>query len=372
MHNDRIDVLRALAIILVFLHHAQICLFPGYHVSDYTEAGTLAVNDLPSAILNFSPAAFGYTGVHLFLIISGFLIHMGTVRAETKGKPFEGGTFFSKRFWRIYPPYLLALLFFCFAVQGSRYLLQGPKIIDLLSHVLMAHNLTDSTFNSINPSFWSIALEVQLYLVYPLLLLLRRRMKLRTITLLMVCLSLLMEWIPRALDIRGMGLAYEMSLPRYWFIWCAGAWLAEQHLGGKRLFAQIAGPCSVLFFLGMAAARYFEWASPYSVYFAVLGWLSFFEWWMNLRIPERWRISAPFKAFTAIGLCSYSIYLIHQPFLRPMLSFFGDYGPWPLALSVKLTVVFGIVFLISWALYQWVELPSIAYGAKRRDRDKSA
>lgn len=103
MHNDRIDVLRALAIILVFLHHAQICLFPGYHVSDYTEAGTLAVTGLPSAILNFSPAAFGYTGVHLFLIISGFLIHMGTVRAETKGKTFEGGTFFSKRFWRIYP-----------------------------------------------------------------------------------------------------------------------------------------------------------------------------------------------------------------------------------------------------------------------------
>lgn len=370
MHNDRIDVLRALAIILVFLHHAQICLFPGYHVTGYTGSGTLAVPDVHSAILNFSPAAFGNTGVHLFLLISGFLIHMGTVRAETKGKPFEGGTFFSKRFWRIYPPYLLALLFFCFAVQGSRYLLHGPKIIDLLSHVFMAHNLTDSTFNSINPSFWSIALEVQLYLVYPLVLVLRRRLNLQTITLLMVCLSLTMEWIPRALDTPGMGLAYAMSLPRYWFIWCAGAWLAEQHLIGKRLFAQRAGQCSVVFFLGMAAARYFEWATPYGVYFAVLGWLAFFEWWMNLRIPERWQISAPFKAFTAIGLCSYSIYLIHQPFLRPMLNFFGDYGPWPLALSVKLTVVFGIIFLISWALYQWVELPSIAYGAKRRTSER--
>jgi peptidoglycan/LPS O-acetylase OafA/YrhL len=372
MHNDRIDVLRSLAIILVFLHHAQICLFPGYHITQYLEDGTLALTGIRTSLLNFSPGAFGYTGVHLFLIISGFLIHLGTVRAETKGKPFEGGTFFSKRFWRIYPPYILTLLFFCFAVQGSRYLLDGPKSIDLLAHAFMLHNLSDSTFNSINPSFWSIALEVQLYLVYPLLLVLRRRLNLRTITLLMVCLSLVMEWIPRALDIHGMGLAYGMSLPRYWFMWCAGAWLAEQHLIGKRLFAQFAGPCSMLFFLGMGAARYFEWATPYGVYFAVLGWLAFFEWWMNLKIPENWPSSIPFKAFTAIGLCSYSIYLIHQPFLRPMLKFFGDYGPWPLAISVKLVVVFGIIFLISWSLYQWVELPAIAIGARKREKKRAA
>jgi len=372
MHNDRIDVLRALAIVLVFLHHAQICLFPGYHVTDYAEAGTLAVTDLRSAVLNFSPAAFGYTGVHLFLIISGFLIHMGTVKAEAKGRTFDGRTFFSKRFWRIYPPYLLALLFFCFAVQGSRYVLEGHKVVDLLSHALMVHNLFDSTFNSINPSFWSIALEVQLYLVYPLLLVVRRALDIRTILLIMVLVSVMMQWLPRMLDIDPGGLAYDMSLPRYWFIWCAGAWLAEQHLAGKRLFGQLAGPWAALLLFGMAGARYVEWAAPYGVYCAVFGWLAFFEWWMNTRIPEGLRLSMPFKAFTAIGLCSYSIYLIHQPFLRPMLRFFGEYGPMPLALMVKLTVVFGIIFLVSWALYQWVELPSIAFGAKTRDRDKSA
>lgn len=53
-----------------------------------------------------------------------------------------------------------------------------------------------------------------------------------------------------------------------------------------------------------------------------------------------------------------------------MLKSFGDHGPWPLALSVKLTVVSGIVFLISWALYQWIELPSIAFGAKRRTSER--
>lgn len=254
MHNDRIDVLRALAIILVFLHHAQICLFPGYHITGYADDGTLALTGVRSALLNFSPAAFGYTGVHLFLIISGFLIHAGTLKLEAKGLPFNGKTFFSKRFWRIYPPYLLALLFFCFAVQGSRYLLEGHKLWDLLSHALMVHNLSDSTFNSINPSFWSIALEVQLYLVYPLLLVLRRRMEIRTIFLLLVLLSLIMHWIPHLLALDGIGLAYDMSLPRYWFIWCAGAWLAERHQAGRRLFGTVPGVSAVLLLLCMAVA----------------------------------------------------------------------------------------------------------------------
>lgn len=109
--------------------------------------------------------------------------------------------------------------------------------------------------------------------------------------------------------------------------------------------------------------------APYGVYFAVLGWLAFFEYWVKLDMPARWLRSLPFKAFTAIGLCSYSIYLIHQPFLRPLLRYFGEYGPLPLAISVKLVVVFGVIFLLSWSLYQLVELPSIAFGARTRKGD---
>jgi len=367
MHLDRIDILRALAIILVFLHHAQICLFPGYEVSTFTLDGTRAVLDARSALLNFSPAAFGYTGVQLFLLISGFLIHLGTLNGLKNGKAFAIGTFMSKRFWRIYPPYLLVLLFLCFAVQGSRYLIRPDKIHELLSHALMAHNLNDATFGAINPSFWSIALEVQLYLVYPVLLFARKRWGINATFLGTVIMAVVTILLGR-FAFTGMGLSYWTSVPAYWYIWCAGALLAERYHAKARLFPTRPGTIAAILFAGMWVSKYFVWSVVLTVPFAVFAWLAFFEWALYVPLSAKAQHSMVFKALSTVGLCSYSIYLIHQPYLRELLRYFGTYGPMPLALLVKVTVVFAILFFLSYALYLLVELPSIAYGARLRNK----
>src|SRR5262249_13845270 len=102
-----------------------------------------------------------------------FCIHLSHQRSGNKG--WLG--FFNRRFFRIYPAYLLTLCVFYFA--WPRYALHGGDITlarDFGAHALAVHNLAQETYNSINASFWSIAVEIQLYAIYPLLFLLSVRL----------------------------------------------------------------------------------------------------------------------------------------------------------------------------------------------------
>lgn len=324
-------------------------------------------------LLNLSPAAFGWTGVQLFLLISGLLIHLGYLKGLSNGRDFDARTFFSNRFWRIYPPYLLTLLFFCFAVHGGRYLTQPDKVADLLTHVFMVHNLTSHTMWSINPSLWSIALEVQLYLIYPLLLMIRARMGME-LTLLSTYGIGALILVLNHLGLPGNhDMAYTANVLAYWYIWCSGAFLAERFHQGRSVFPS--GNRTLLLsqalFIGMLVAHCFDASKVIVVPLAVMAWSAFFEWSLQVRLPDRLERSAPFRGLVVVGLCSYSIYLIHQPYLRQLLKFFGGYGFEPAALVIKVAVVFVIVFLIAYALYKLVELPSIEQGVRSRERRKA-
>ena len=85
--------------------------------------------------------------------------------------------FYLRRFFRIYPPDLLALLFFARALPVSRLPLAFPRysFADLFTHGTLTHNYFPRSIYKINGAFWSIAVEAQLYLIYPLLLTLVRR-----------------------------------------------------------------------------------------------------------------------------------------------------------------------------------------------------
>ncbi|PKK36567.1 hypothetical protein BWI96_11995 [Siphonobacter sp. SORGH_AS_0500] len=168
------DLLRGVAILAVFGYHWHI-----HTVNDYFPITTDFIFNEPITIhklyTTFSPLAFGHVGVQLFLVISGFLIHYSYLRKE---KAFNGRDFFSRRFWRIYPPYLLILLFFVFR-SSDQILYYFKDTIGkqaFFTHLLMVHNLSGDSriIFGINSSFWSLALEVQLYLLYPLFLYLRK------------------------------------------------------------------------------------------------------------------------------------------------------------------------------------------------------
>ena len=59
-------------------------------------------------------SSFGYIGVFLFFVISGFCIHLQWAKAKANGVEPEirFGSFWKRRIRRLYPPYIIAILLF--------------------------------------------------------------------------------------------------------------------------------------------------------------------------------------------------------------------------------------------------------------------
>lgn len=350
--------MRGIAIICVFLFHAQEFLFPKFKLGDSTGK---------TGLLNLLPTAYGWTGVELFLLVSGFVIHLGFLSGNQQ---FNLSVFYSKRFWRIYPPYLLSLLIFCFTGAGINYYIYSHEgLKDLFAHLFLVHNLFDRFYFSINGVYWSLALEMQLYLLYPLLLWLRKKYGINKTTLIIWLIMPLSYGITYFI-LSGSKIAQANFVLNYWGVWALGALLAERYFYNQILFKKYRGVIAAAGFILIILAGFY--ISPaLSALISVVAWLAFFEWVLHAQINTK---TYTFKILIAIGLCSYSIYLLHEPPLFKMLSWFNILGPRSYLAFVKAIPAFALIFVVSYLYYRIIELPSIKLGQyfRRKINLKSA
>jgi len=154
-----LDGVRGLAALYVVVNHIFLRAFPGY----------------PADTAPFWAAWFiyGRFAVVVFIVLSGLSLTLAPAR---NGWRLDGVSRFARRrAWRILPPYWAALAFSLLVAwlivpppgEGA------PDVGSLLVNGLLVQNIVAAP--TPNRAFWSIAVEAQLYLLFPLLLLLVRR-----------------------------------------------------------------------------------------------------------------------------------------------------------------------------------------------------
>lgn len=143
-----LDHLRALAITFVFIFHYSIL-----------SAGN------PQWLLNIS--GFGWTGVDLFFVLSGFLIASQLFSEIKKGRGVSFKTFFAKRCFRILPAFwVVVAIYFCFPFFREK-----EALPSLLKFLTFTQNLNLDIRNTGTFSHaWSLCVEEHFYFLLPVML----------------------------------------------------------------------------------------------------------------------------------------------------------------------------------------------------------
>lgn len=154
-----------------FLRVICVFLVAWYHI--WQQSWLRPAFSLGPVRLNFEPVVrTGYMMVDLLLMLSGFLLFLPWARSRFENTPVPSlGEYYRKRAARILPSYLFcifAVLFF-FALPGGEYSSAEHMWCDLLSHLTFTHNLFPMAYQStrLNGVLWTLAVEVQFYLVAP-------------------------------------------------------------------------------------------------------------------------------------------------------------------------------------------------------------
>ena len=338
-----IEGLRAVAVLLVVLSHAGVPLLAG-----------------------------GFVGVDVFFVISGFLITTLLLREAEQTGRISVPRFYARRAVRLLPAAALVLLV---TLLGARLFLPmvrlGEYARDAVAAAGYAANLrfaqvgTDYLSADQSPSpfqhFWSLAVEEQFYLVWPLLILAaahlwRRRRSLAAVLGVLVVVSFVLSVTETA---RSAPWAYFGPHTRAWELG-AGALLA---LGVSRLdrlprLARAGLGWAGLAAIGLAAVSYDDATA-------------FPGWRAALPVAGTVAVLAAggagvgpmlgLRPMQAIGRLSYGWYLWHWPVLL--------IGPAVLRVSgslpQKLVLVAGALVL-AWCSYRWVENPLRHRAALRR------
>ena len=297
---------------------------------------------LPAGLLK-SSGEYGWLGVEMFFVISGFVIPYALYKAQYELPQY--GRFLAKRIIRLDPPYIvdICLILALAYIVPLAPMFHGPPpnytLAQLLGHLGYANTLIGKPW--INPVFWSLGLEFQYYLlvglIFPLLVSSNRLIR----WALIVALLLPGPFIPRS------------SLIFAWLpLFVAGILTFQKKVGllSNRVFAAgLAVVFSIVWFEGRLGIAALGFPAAIVMLLTVLA-IAF----LTLRSSR----------LTWLGGISYSLYLVHCPIGGKVVNLGARHAH---GLYSEITVlIFAATasILAAYLLYRAVELPSQRLSSK--------
>jgi peptidoglycan/LPS O-acetylase OafA/YrhL len=210
------------------------------------------------------------------------------------------------------------------AVVGARAVARSGAVPpdfwgSLAAHLGWVHNLDRDFLAGFNMPLWSLALEFQLYLLFPVFLLVRERWGLLTLAFITVVLELLYRSAVYPLvqgDDWALNYSLAFAVPGRMFEFVIGIVAAGlvKNVRGNSLPVKVRWLAAVLWAGSGAAALHLTLA--FSLYHPAVDvfWGLFFGLTLFLSfVLDSWRAALSTRWLVRCGICSYSVYLIHHP-----------------------------------------------------------
>ena len=331
-----IDGLRAVAVVSVMLFHANVPGFSG-----------------------------GYVGVDVFFVISGYLITGILTRELAEGR-FSFLGFYERRIRRIFPALFTMLLavtaigIVIFPPQQLRdYARSMLSLLGLSSNLYFRHTsfatgyFADESTVQYLLHTWTLSLEEQFYLFFPMLLLCLHRFARRSMLPLLLGLACL-SYIAGVLEVRAHPVTAFYLLPgRAWEL-MLGAILAMNALPALRT----AWARSQLGAVGLTGIVYsvvaYSSATPFPGAAALLPCIgTALILYSGQHGASRMKSLLGLPPLVFVGLISYSLYLWHWPAIVLTKYFYADYATPPSNQIPGMVISFGLAIVT----FAWVETP---------------
>lgn len=335
-YRPDIDGMRALAIICVLIFHA-----------------------FPESLKG------GFIGVDIFFVISGYLI-TGIIHKDLENNNFSFAGFYARRIRRIFPALLTILIITCIFgwfflladeyQQLGKYIAAGASFVTNFSLWLEAGYFDNASPTKPLLHLWSLAIEEQFYLFWPLFMCIARKTKINILWATLACLFISFAFNIARIHGHPVGTFYLPS-SRMWELFAGSLLSIYQARKSPDISLPRANALKTIFsLLGFGliifTALRVTKDDPYPGWFAILpvsGAAILIAVgpgaWLNRRILSQ-------RAFIDIGLISYPLYVWHWPILSFLYILNGDepssYQRWAaLALS----------FLLAALTYHFIEKP---------------
>ena len=304
---------------------------------------------------------WGAAGVSLFFVLSGFLITGILLRARDEadavGQPVRTtlGRFYVRRFLRIFPLYYVAVIVsaICLA-EGRSMLVPNLLYLSNIAQFLNGHVAGGVAL------FWSLAVEEQFYLVWPLAILLLPRRALRPTIVATIALAAIFR-VGMATLAPGHGLTYMLPISCLDALGL-GALLALLRMkeGGSRRLESIGLLVGLPTWLAIRALIVANRAPPAIAAIEPTAYALVFAW-LIARVADGFRGAVgrvlAWRPIVYLGTISYGLYVVHT-LVYPIAIARVRVWPVPSVMSIlplRLVVLFvstAAVASLSWWLYE--------------------
>lgn len=332
----RLDGLRGIAVLLVLLQH-----FPAIQGLDFYNR----------FLSFFKKLGLGYVGVELFFILSGYLITRLLVSAFEQRQQNILKNFYIKRAFRILPVFFLTI--------GVCFLLLPEFDYKYIAGFLANYYFAFYTDPHPLRHFWSLAVEEQFYLIWPLIVLLAvsYRFRIEKVLVVLMCIAVAIilyrdVWVATELS-RDL---IHRSVETRMIALCVGSYFAVCGLPEKSLqFLFFLLAATVILVMGLQLLNQTGlW--PYMKSTKTFGFLvvSSCIFLMAAKNGSRLVWFFELRPLVAIGLVSYGLYVYHLPLFYYLgyshMQMRGDQASLGVAIALLSATFF--IAIISWFLME--------------------
>lgn len=281
---------------------------------------------------------FGGTGIHLFILLSGFGLYY-----SFKNKPLSYPAFLKRRFSKVYFPYIFVVLIsalislFIPIYDNSLYALGG--------HIFLYKMFDESIIGSYGYQLWFISMIFQFYLTFHIIIWIKSKLKPNLFFISALLISLCWALFIFLID-KGDQRVWNSFFLQYYWEFALGIVIAEMVHNNKRISSKLTNQFSLIVIgliscviYAMLALKGGNWGKLFNDIFALTGYslLAVFLYKLNIKFIN--------KIFLFIGDISLSVFLLHYLVLFSVSKVFTQLDPvYVVILSLTLILPISYVY----------------------------